>query len=393
MNFYAISALINGLTSTLLGLYVFTRDVSDKRYQTYGLFCLSLSVWSYSNFFWQISNNDREAWFWLRMLMAGAIFIPVTNFHHIMEFLRWPSEKIRWIWLGYGLSLVLLFLDWFSILLVQGNTPKLGYRFYPVPGPAFPIFLVFFFYCVLHFTYLLIHESRRATGLRLNQVRYLIIALLIGYIGGSTNFPLVYGIPIPPHGNVLVSIYILLFAYAIVQHRLLDINVVIKQSLVYALLLLLLLVPCFLIVIWAQAAAFGEINYTFSLFILLLFVVIGFMYPKLRFRTEDALERILFKKSYHYHNILLRSSKDMLSVIDLDTLSNKLVNTVSKALGIEKASLLLSDEAKGKFDLKASVGIEEDQFQGFALRRDDPFVQGLMQRITEKIIHPGKAGF
>ena len=189
MNFYAISALINGLTSTLLGLYVFTRDVSDKRYQTYGLFCLSLSVWSYSNFFWQISNNDREAWFWLRMLMAGAIFIPVTNFHHIMEFLRWPSEKIRWIWLGYGLSLVLLFLDWFSILLVQGNTPKLGYRFYPVPGPAFPIFLVFFFYCVLHFTYLLIRESRRATGLRLNQVRYLIIALLIGYIGGSTNFP------------------------------------------------------------------------------------------------------------------------------------------------------------------------------------------------------------
>ena len=69
----------------------------------------------------------------------------------------------------------------------------------------------------------------------------------------------------------------------------------------------------------------------------------------------------------------------MLSVIDLDTLSEKLVNTVSKALGIEKASLFLSDEAKGNFDLKASVGLSQDQFEGHTLLKEDPLVQGLMK--------------
>ena len=56
------------------------------------------------------------------------------------------------------------------------------------------------------------------------------------------------------------------------------------------------------------------------------------------------------------------------------------MNTVSKALDIEKASLLLSDEAKGSFNLKASVGLSQDHVVGFNLLRDDPLVQGLIKR-------------
>ncbi len=67
-------------------------------------------------------------------------------------------------------------------------------------------------------------------------------------------------------------------------------------------------------------------------------------------------------------------------MIDLDTLSHKLVSTVSRALDIEKASLLLSDEAKGTFGLKASVGLDQEHLRGFNLRKDDPLVQGLVKR-------------
>ena len=40
-----------------------------------------------------------------------------------------------------------------------------------------------------------------------------------------------------------------------VRYRLLDIEIVLKKSLIYALLLLVLLLPCYFAVLWGQQAA------------------------------------------------------------------------------------------------------------------------------------------
>src|SRR5207248_9207588 len=128
-----------------------------------------------------------------------------------------------------------------------------------------------------------------------------------------------------------------------------------------------------------QKAAFGTINYTFSLFTLLLFMMVGFLFPKLRFRTEEALERALFQKRVDYRETLLRSSKDMVSIVDLENLSNNLVKTVGRALGVEKASLYLVDEAKGSYNLNAKVGLGADQYLETALLRDDRLIRRLQQ--------------
>ena len=69
--------------------------------------------------------------------------------------------------------------------------------------------------------------------------------------------------------------------------------------------------------------AFGEINYLFSFSVLLLFLFVGFLFPKIRFRTEDALDRVLFKKGFDYRETLLRSSQDMVTIVDIKALSDK----------------------------------------------------------------------
>ena len=91
MDLFAISGLVNGLTATAVGAYVFTRGYSDRRYQTYGLFCLSLSVWSYSYYFWLTSRTPEEAIFWVKCLMAGAIFIPLILLFGPSVFGAWPN--------------------------------------------------------------------------------------------------------------------------------------------------------------------------------------------------------------------------------------------------------------------------------------------------------------
>jgi two-component system, NtrC family, sensor kinase len=385
MNAYALSGLLNFVTSTFVGVYIFTRDRTDPRYRTYGAFCLSLAVWSFGYYFWQISETPSEALFWVRVFMAGAIFIPITNFHHVMEILARPPVEKRWIKFGYLFCVVALFLDLFSSSFVKGVSEKLFFPFWPEPGLAFHLYIAVFCYCLARWTYLLIRESQAASGIRQNQLRYLVVALSIGYSGGITNFLLWYDIPVPPYGNVLVSAYVVLFSYAVIKFQLLDITVVIKRSLIYALLLLLLVVPCYLLLVLAQWVTFGSVNYSFSLISLSLFILVGFFFPKLRFRTEEALERAFFKRPVDYRETLLYSSKEMVSIIDIKALSDNLVRTIGKSLGIEKVSLLLANEAARNYHLEASVGLNLEQPDRVVLSREGPLV-GLLQRRREAIV-------
>jgi hypothetical protein len=139
------------------------------------------------------------------------------------------------------------------------------------------------------------------------------------------------------------------------------IDAAVKKSLIYVLLSLGLLVPCYLLFIWAQKAAFGTLNYSFSLVSLVLFIAVGFLFAKFQYKTEEALERVLFKARYDYRETLLRFSRDMVSIVDLETLSDNLLLTVGQALGVKKASLFLSDEIKGSLSLRASIGLNKDR--------------------------------
>ncbi len=381
MYWYTINYALGSVLSFLLGLFVLYRgETRELTRRTWFFLCVFISIWHAGHFLMEIAQSETLAQRSIYPIYIGAILIPPCYLHFILSLLDEERKHSPLLVVSYifaAVQLALLVSGW----LVDGAKFYPHGRFYEVPGEMYWLYVASF--VIVPSTALIkLIIAYRGTELvvKKNQFEYVIYSSLIGFIFGAMSFfPFLTGV-VPPIGAPVVYFYTLPITYAVGRFRLMDIDIAIKQSLIYALLLLLLLVPCFLIVIWTQLVAFGDIDYTFSMFTLLLFVVVGFMYPKLRFRTEDALERILFKKSYNYHNALLRSSKDLLSVIDLDTLSEKLVNTVSKALDIEKASLLLSDEAKGSFDLKASVGLSQDHVIGFTLLRDDPLVQGLIKR-------------
>ncbi len=377
MSFYALSGLVNFLTSSFVGLYVFSRNVADRRYQTYGAFCLSLAIWSCGYFFWQISRSSEQALVGVKILMAGAIFIPITNLHHIIELSDPVPWERRWIWLGYALSIGFLCFDFGSPLFIAGVSQKLDFPFWPKPGPVFHFYLLGFFYCVLRFIHILYNQIRRNVGIKRNQFRYLLLALVLGYSGGVTNFLLWYDIPVRPYGNILVSVYVLLFSYAVVKFSLLDINFILKKSIIYAFLLLILILPCYILVVLGQVLAYGQVSYTFSIITLMVLMIVGFLFPKLRFRTEDALERVLFKRRYDYRETLLRSSRDMISVVEMNILTERLVHTISSAMSVDNVSLYIVDDLKGWFLLKAGTGPINKAAMNCPVRKNDLFVQTL----------------
>src|ERR1051326_873350 len=111
VQYFSFGGLVNCLSAALLGLFVFSRQPHDIRHQTYAIFCFCLTVWSYGYFRWLMSDNAADALLWSRVLMAGAIFIPPTAFHHLVRLL---DKKISHVFIAgnYVMSMALFCGNW-----------------------------------------------------------------------------------------------------------------------------------------------------------------------------------------------------------------------------------------------------------------------------------------
>lgn len=258
MNVYALSGLVNGLTATALGIFVYLQAPRDPRHRIYGLYCFTISVWSYFYFAWQLTDSHELALLFVRHLMAGAILIPILYLHHTLTILDLAEDYRIVIKAGYMLTGIFLLSD-FTPLFIAGVKPALFFRHWPQPGPMFHFYLAWFTAAVVYASYLIARAWHGATGIRRNQNLYLLAASVIGFGGGATNFPLWYGIPIPPDGTILVTVYTVIVAYAIVRYRLMDITVVMHKGIARGVLLAAIMVPVYLAVTVSQRATVHSI--------------------------------------------------------------------------------------------------------------------------------------
>ena len=378
---YATNFFVGTFFTLFAGLFVFLKGEAKKpTKQTWLLLCLSTSVWHAGRFFIAVAPTASVAQHVVYMIYLGAIFIPPFYLHFSASLLEERERENLTVLLGaYSVAVIEL------LLLVTGqlisgvrSDPNLG--FYEIPGR---LYLLHFFLFVSVPTYglgRLIGAYRRTDlPVRKNQLKYVIYASLVGFLGGGTSFLPIIEAPIPPFGAPLTYFYTFPIAYAIARYRLMDIGVVLRRGVIYAFLLLALLLPCYLVVVLSQYLAFKEISYPFSLVTLTLLIVVGFIFPKFRFKTEDALERALFKKRTGYRETLLRSSREMVSVMDLKALSESLVDTIGRAFGVEKVSLFLLNDAKGTYNSMAWRGADENNSKVTLMTKQDPVVEWLSE--------------
>ncbi|MDH3443923.1 MAG: ATP-binding protein [Deltaproteobacteria bacterium] len=376
MHFASVPTLVTAILSLALGVFVLRRNKANLN-RTFALWCFLTAFWQAC---WTLLFNVKDentAMVLARLGYSGITFIPIVFFHFVAEFVPNPSLK-KLLRPFYAVGGIFLLLTWSSEWYI-GGVYRYYWGFYPKAGALHQVYLVFLGIMLALGLYALFAYRRRVAEQRLkvNQIHYVISSTMI-YSLAAVDFLANYGTAYYPVGMVFTNLHAVIIAYAIVKFRLLDIQMAFKRSLMSALILVILLIPCFLILIVSQQLAFGAIDYTFSLLTLGLLVSAGFLFPKLRFMGEDVLERGYFKTNADLRETLLRSSREMVSVVDLNELSEHLVRTVNNAVGSEKAILYLNDDTKGRFSLSSVGGIDDPrQFSDPVLARSDPLVQTL----------------
>ena len=266
-------------------------------------------------------------------------------------------EKNRLIVAFYAFSLIFLVFD-FTPLFIKDVGPILSFRYYGIPGIGLPFLYISFVGIIGYSHYILIKYFKKSEGQTRNQIRYLLFAAIIGFFGGVSTFLPVFNIEVFPFGFYLISIYVVIISYAIVKHRLMDINIVLKKGTTYVLLMLLLFVPSFLLILLSQKVFFNKINYLFSVIIFLLLLLVTILFYRIKPQTEKAVEQLLFKNRYDYRETLGKFSKAMVSILDLQSLSKRIIETITQTMGVEKASLFLWNEEKGGYSLFESKNIK-----------------------------------
>ncbi len=236
---YAFSGLINGIVSLLFGILVYFGNKKAELNKKFVILCSVVFVWSFGYFFWQISDNTGSALFWSRVLMIGAIFIPVTYFHFVLVFLNKLKENRKLLTFIYILSFVFLILN-FTPLFVKNVEPILSFPYWPKAGLAYGPFVFMFVALGIYCWYLMLRALKKSTGVEKLQIKYVFWGTLIGYSAGITNYFLWYNIPIPPLGNWICSIYIISMAYAVLKHHLMNIKVIATELFGGALILVFL---------------------------------------------------------------------------------------------------------------------------------------------------------
>ncbi len=254
-------------------------------------------------------------------------------------------------------------------------------------GASYRFFSIYLIgYLLLGFIFL-IKSYKKAMGIERLQIKYCLVGMfLTAGFGVSANLLLpMTGISrFNWLGPSLTAIYVGFATYSIVRHRLMDINIVLQKGTTYVLLMLLLYVPSFAVIIIGQKVFFGRINYLFSTVFFFLLILVTIFFNRIKPQAEKMVEQVLFKNRYDYRQTLANFSKAMVSILDLQSLSKNIIETIAQTMGVEKVSLFLWNEEKGGYSLFESKNI---RMVGSTLKltKDDPLPRYL-QKVREIII-------
>ena len=250
--------------------------------------------------FWMVNAPDAAtAFFHSFRLNAAAIFLPVFFFHftllltHRIEQKKWELVVYYIITFVYA-ALIMSYPTEF----IPGVQSVVSLKYYCRSGPLFYFLPVWLGFLMSYGLFLVWRSYLTATPIKRNQLKYFFAGSAFGLVGGISAFLPAMNVPIYPWGVYLIPVNLLLVAYAIVKHQLMDIRFVVQKSLVYT-VLISILVLFFVVMVFVMERTFQELfGYTSPVSSLIVAVLLVFILIPLYRWAHSFIDRVFYKGSF-----------------------------------------------------------------------------------------------
>lgn len=349
---YGLSNLIGAVTNLAIALFVYVKSNRSKLSKVWALFTFCVAIYGFGAYMAVTAQNYDYAFFWWQVSYVGVILLPALFLHFVFSFLEIKKPILIntvyivtfAIWIANILSKN-LFIGHVTLLFTNSRIYKPAWWVYP-PGPLH-IFhtLVLYFGLLTYAIIVLLKSYRKASPFKQNQIKYFSIAMILGFAGGGTSYLPCFGINLYPVLNITVPLYTFIIAYAIIRHQLMDIFVVIKKTLVFAILFAAVLGIFIGITVLTQELIVGGrlIGLAMSSIIIILAV------RPLEDFLVKVTDKYLFQKKYDYKQVLKSFIDEVITVLSLDRIIESTIELLDKTLHPDTSDILLFNKYEDKY--------------------------------------------
>ncbi|HSW40126.1 MAG TPA: ATP-binding protein, partial [Acidobacteriota bacterium] len=286
-----------------------------------------------------------------------------------------------------------------------------GKRSFPFYLPALFLFIIHFLWMTGHLALLGLPRTAHTSGI-IDRVELLFFALFFlagaalllkkrietsdlivrqqmkwisyGTLAGIAPFSLIYMIPVlmgvRPNFAMDASILFLAFiplsmGYALVRYKIMDVEVIARQSVSYVIASLVLL-ALYLLFVLVLGRAFQWIAPQADFLVISLTVLlIALLFAPLRDRMQNRLDRIFYKDRFESRSTFLEFARTLSSEIGLVPLTHRILERISTTFPVDRAALFVSDTLHpGFFRPVDAIGWERND--AFRLYREDELTDG-----------------
>jgi len=350
MLLYSLLPLLTGLTILAIGCFVLWYRPNVTLNRTFFGLCFSVFIWSLGYSVLYATRDERLAVLASRFGYLGVVFIPSTTLHFISDFTSLKAKRPVSV-IGYAISFI-FFICVFSNDFIKGMA-LYPWGLYPKVGHLYGLFIANFaatFSICVAILFLALKRLKKNKELSgYSQTKCVFFAFVIASFSLVDYLPN-YGIEVYPFGYLCALGWISFISYAITRHRLMDISVIVKKTLIFAGLLafVFLVFSAATLLVREVLSTYLKVGTGWTYAISLFLIVLG--YDHIRNLLINLTDKYLFQKKYDYQKFLKEASRGMSRIKSLEHLLNLVTHFVTMKMRVENAGVLMRT-LKGDFTL------------------------------------------
>jgi PAS domain S-box-containing protein len=343
--FYLLSLF--GYFSLIVGTIVMLKRPPDRSALHFYAVCL-LFFLMYSMSYTGKLNFADWTLFWADHL--AILFLPVVFLHFCLSF---PERRLQHsrAWL--------IPVAYLPALALAGAAVAAQVLFLTTGGSAFweitaaidrakPLYFAALF--ALSFG-ILLHSYRHSKSvLARKQMKWLVLGTGTGILPFFVFYAVPFALGREPRlamelgGYIPLALIPLALAYSVVKHRLMDVDLIFRRTLIYTLATAAVLGICLLAIGLLETLSSGGDEPHITIIALLCTLLVVLLFTPVKSRVQDTIDRLFFSKSSGSRRALLRLSQDLNADLDLARLAERLLDGVTAALGVTGMAVFLREQ-------------------------------------------------
>ena len=346
MNPYSIPPLLTLACFFGLGVLSVLRGRYTRVNILFRMLCV-LGCFLYTDIVLIFNVRSAAAALWISRIDHFFIVYTIPVYIHFFHAYL-GIEKRRWlIRIAYGYAFVLMCFTPTPLIIESMQQHYFGY--FGKGGMLYPFISAGVGFASLY-SLVQIHLAigTAENNSRKNRLKYVFAGFgFMGLMNGMNVLPL-QGYDVYPPGN-LSFLPLIVFAFGIFRHDLLDMGILLRKSLLYSILTVSLTLLYTLIIIAAEILLKRHDIADSVWFPILFFIFIVVVFGPLKTWVQSLIDHVFDKDKYNYRKTIRHVSRTIVAMLDYKQIARLLLNTIADAMKIDSCVLFLIESPRAGF--------------------------------------------